>query len=198
MKYVAIIFGLFAGLAQAQEQTVEGAQKFIAGIAEEGGMTLTLSGNRVERSIQVDDDGNYQQFSKTFSPDKVSSTTASGTCSTKLHVDLNSPTESSIDYTWRGHTDYSLMNGVQIYTQQKSETVYHPQSKRGTRTRYFLKIDWAKLPAVEKNYGTSISIVDVDGDKVEIFVKSKDYATRLHYAAEFLRIKCDKKSATGF
>lgn len=198
MKYVAIVFGLIAGLAQAQEQTVAGAQKFIEGMAEEGGLTITLFGNSVETSIQVNDDGKYQQFNRTFSPDKISRTKASGPCSTKFYVDLSSPTVTSIDYTWRGHTDHSFWNGIQAYSEQKSQKVYHPQSNNGTRTSYVMEIDWAKVPAVENNYGTSISFLEPAGDKVEIFVKTKNYATRLHYAMEFLRLKCDKKSATGF
>ena len=198
MKYVAIVFGLIAGLAQAQDQTVEGAQKFIEGMAEEGGLTITLFGNSVETSIQVNDEGRYQQYSNTFTPDKVSNTKASGPCSTRFYVVLNSPTVKSIDYTWRGTTDYSFLNGIQTYSEQKSKNVYHPQSRDGTRTTYTLEIDWGKVPAVENNYGSSISFLDAAGNKVEMFVKTKNYATRLHYAMEFLRLKCDKKSATGF
>lgn len=198
MKYVVIVFGLVAGLAQAQDQTVEGAQKFIEGMAEEGALTITLFDNSVETSVQVNDEEKYQQFTNRFSPDKVSSTKASGRCSTKFYVDLNSPTVRSIDYTFRGKSFEGFFNGMQAYTQQRSEKVYHPQSRSGTRTSYVLEIDWSKVPAVESNYGSSISFLDRDGDKVEIFVKTKNYATRLHYAMEFLRLKCDKKSATGF
>lgn len=197
MKYVAVVFGLIAGLAQAQDQTVEGAQKFIAGIAEEGGMTLTMFGNSVNKSIQVNDSGDHKVFSKTFPPDKVSRTEAANPCKTNFYVDLNSPT-SSIDYTWRGVIFPTFTTPGRNYSEQKSETVYHPQSKSGTRTSYVHEIDWAKVPAVEKSYGTNISMVDGEGFEVKIIVRSNDYATRLHYAMEFLRIKCDKKSATGF
>lgn len=200
MKYVAVVFGLIAGLAQAQDQTVEGAQQFIAGIAEEGGMTLTLFYNLVKMPIRIDDDGNIHTFSKTFSPDKVSSTRAVTPCSTKFAVDLNSPIVSSIDYTYRSqgfYTDYNGYMRPKITPEKKTEAIYHPQSKNGTRSSYELSVDWAKVPAVE-NHGTSVSFLEANGDKVEIFVKTKNYATRLHYAMEFLRIKCDKKSATGF
>ena len=200
MKYVCIIFGLIAGLVQAQEQTVDGAQKFIAGIAEEGGLTITVFDNEAVTSLSVDDEGNMQSFSKTFPADKVSSTRAFSPCSTMFHIDLNSPTVSWINYSWKGHTEVTFLNpNIRVYREQKSEKIYHPQSKNGTRTSYALKIDWAKVPAVEKaDYSKSVSMLHSDGDKVEIFVKSNDYATRLHYAMEFLRIKCDKKSATGF
>jgi len=193
MKYVTIIFALVTGLAQAQEQTVASAQKFIAGLAEDGALTVTLFGNTVETLIYIDHKFNERIFSKTFPADKISSTNASEPCSTNFYVDLNSPTVSSIEYTYRGlHTYFQ-----ESYSEKRSETVYHPQSNHGTRNSYNFQIDWSKVPAVEKSY-QSISMLHADGSKVEIFVKSKDYATRLHYAMEFLRIKCDKKSATGF
>lgn len=202
MKYVAIIFGLVASLAQAQEQTVEGAQKFIAGLAEEGALTITMAGNKASLQVEVNSDGTYDEISKTFSPDKISNARATSPCSTKFDIQLNSPTVKSGDYTYRTKYSYEHIGGYTDYAFRKetrTETFYHPQSKRGTRTQYSFEIDWAKVPAVQKNdYRTSISLLDSDGDKVEIFVQSNDYVTRLHYALEFLRIKCDKKSATGF
>lgn len=200
MKFAAIVFGLIVGLAHAQEQTVDGAQKFIAGLAEEGGLTITVFDNREEIALSVDDEGNMETFSKTFPPDKVSSTLAVSPCSTKFKVELNGPTVSSVTYSWKGHTEVTFLNPtIRVYREQRSEKIYHPQSKYGNRTAYALTMDWAKVPAVQKSdYNKSVSMLNKDGDKVEIFVKSNDYATRLHYAMEFLRIKCDKKSATGF
>lgn len=189
MKYVVTVLALIAGLAQAQDQTVEGAQKFIASMAEEGALTVTVGGYTVSRRVAIDPHGSTRRLDETFSPDKVSSTMATSPCSTMFQVELKSPTVRSVNYTYRDRGGDA---------ERMSEDLYHPKSLMGTRTTFSFAIDWAKIPSVEKKYGRSVSLINNDGEAVEIEVASNDYATRLHYAMEFLRIKCDKKSATGF
>lgn len=187
MKCVAIALGLMSGLAQAQDQTVEGAQKFIEGLAEEGGLTVTLPDNETEITIQYTYNGPYENISLKFDRDKISATKALSPCSTRFYVDLK--VEGKFSHGYQGPNNN---------WEQRTISYFHPQSKNGTRKSVNFDIDWAKVPAVEKKGDTSISLSDSAGNQVLIAVASKDYATRLRYAMEFLRVKCDKKSATGF
>lgn len=179
----ATLLGL-AVPAHAQEQTVEGAQKFLQVLASQGHLTLSRrsEGHSWDIFTWVDDtktDGRI--YSKSMSELKVASVTSAARCRTAFNVNY-------FDYevTYSGST-----------MMPPRMTSDGPQN---------ITINWEKVAAAVRE-GNSIVLqgndyrtdMSFDGyTQYRINLPTEDLAKRVEYALEFIRMSCDPAAATGF
>ncbi|MDC7685022.1 hypothetical protein PQU92_17185 [Asticcacaulis sp. BYS171W] len=168
--------------AQAQEQTVENAQKFLGILASQNQFTLSHRQN------------NYQWDEYYWTDD--------ATDNTRHHHDITPPFKvNSARMSTRCAT--VLNTNVILYYGTVEGRFNTPTLKTDSQPPIDISIDWAKV-AIVRREGNGVVISGNNYTNMTYYnylrfnLPSEDLAKRVEYALEFMRLSCDAAASTGF
>jgi len=177
----------------AQEQTVEGAQKFLSIVLPGngymmGGMYAALRGGikSARESGGRSLDGEIQ--GKAIIVDA----TAVAHCKSKLLSDY-----SNVELKFSGRQGTGPLERWTI-TSRQLDFLNNPSSGGVTRFGTQEGIHWSIAKYVRQSGGNVYIMFDGNEDESTIYLNSEDLAKRVAYAIDFLRTNCDKAAGTGF
>lgn len=183
MLLVGLVLSLAPGLASAQsDQTVDGAQKFIAVIASQHATRLETDwGNGFGTTLGRHPVQYCQDIPGFFEVRRECGYNYPAELVTRPQPSLDAASKISDCSTRFQYTDSATAIGEYTITPTGTTTV---------------DVDWSKVASVATN-GVYV-FIEGQRPRVRLEMASVDLAARIAFAMEFLRTNCDEAASTGF
>lgn len=177
----------------AQEQTVEGAQKFLSIVLPGNGyMTGTM-----HALLRDGIEGARKNGVRSLSGDIqgkaiIVDATVVAHCESKLLSDY-----SNVELKFSGRQGTGALEHWTI-TSRQLNFLNNPSKGGVTRFGSQAGSHWSIAKSVRPSGGNVYIMFDGNEDESTIYLNSEDLARRVAYAIDFLRTNCDKTAGTGF
>lgn len=187
---LTLISAVYVSSASAQEQTREGAQAFLKQLGQEGALLFEFNGGKGYNVSTGEDWSKYGATeptirSYTYPPVQVTDS--------NKHVD-----ECSSKFRFDGSSvaDYNYKQGDVYFSHPLSWVTNITNPAVGSAGPTDLILWWNTMAEVRSS-GRYVYVSKQFVD-IRFTLPSENLAKRTAFAMEFLRVKCDKKSSTGF
>jgi hypothetical protein len=185
---------ILATQAHSQEPTVEGAQQFLRELSHEGALTFEYDAGFGFNVMRGPQNGNGSYYTEGFRAIPVKDTSEGrNNCSTRFAFPQHfiAPMPAFIGRS------VHLFNHPLAFTSNFLDRS-PPDSNPGEPIPgdNAASLDWVLVAKVDVNQNSVI--VGTNFGRLRFNLTSDSLAKRTGFAMEFLRVKCDRKSATGF